>query len=487
MKARTRRRLAYGCGTLGLALLIGFVPDGYPEVPEGPGYEAFEWGSDGLWDALEREYGVGETTCPPVAARERLARQVEDLAEERPGPGDPRWLEAERAVFRLGVGYARCPGRAAELIELRRRLRIAAKDASVTWPDDVEARRRLYRTLYGSRAAVEEVVLQLPADAVPALSPGREVPSQTPSTVVHGVPIHSGDLLLSRGGAPTSAFIARGNDYPGNFSHVALVHVDASSREASVIESHIERGVIVATPEDYFADKKLRILVLRMRPDHPALESDPMLPHEAATAALLDTQSRHIPYDFAMDFNDPAAQFCSEVASHAYAGQGVTLWPRLTAFSSPGLARWMAGFGVRELETHGPSDLEYAPALQVVAEWHDSTTLFDDHVDNAIIDALLERADDGLELGHAAAMLPLARLAKAYSVVLNWTGREGPVPEGMSATVALRARWLEATHASIKTEVLDAAAQFERDRGYRPPYWELVRMARAATAGLNED
>jgi hypothetical protein len=217
-----------------------------------------------------------------------------------------------------------------------------------------------------------------------------------------------------------------------------------------------------------------------MRPDHPALEADPMLPHTAAAAARRDTLSRHIPYDFAMDFRDAEKQFCSEVASHAYAQQGVELWSRLTAFSSPGLARWMAGFGVEQLETHGPSDLEYDPALQVVAEWHDPATLFDDHVDNAVIDALLERADDGLVLDHDARLLPLARLAKGYSVAKNLMGGEGPVPEGMSATVALRAQWLEKTHGAIKAAVLEAASAFEHARGYRPPYWELVRMARVA-------
>jgi hypothetical protein len=34
--------------------------------------------------------------------------------------------------------------------------------------------------------------------------------------------------------------------------------------------------------------------------------------------------------------------------------------------------------------------------------------------------------------------LPLSRIAKAYSAVLNLLGKAGPVPEGMSATAALR-------------------------------------------------
>src|SRR5207248_8921424 len=96
-----------------------------------------------------------------------------------------------------------------------------------------------------------------------------------------GMDLHSGDILVSRGGAPTSALIARGNDYPGSFSHVALLHVDEKSGRASVIEAHIERGVAVSSLEQYLADKKLRIVVLRLCPELLELVADPMLPHKA--------------------------------------------------------------------------------------------------------------------------------------------------------------------------------------------------------------
>ena len=90
--------------------------------------------------------------------------------------------------------------------------------------------------------ALEEVVLfQIPPqDELPPVMLCTEEPSQTPETSLLGVKIHSGETTVSRGGAPTSALIARGNDYPGSFSHVALVHVDERTGRPSVIESHIE-------------------------------------------------------------------------------------------------------------------------------------------------------------------------------------------------------------------------------------------------------
>jgi hypothetical protein len=261
---------------------------------------------------------------------------------------------------------------------------------------------------------------------------------------------------------------------------VALVHVDALLGRASVVESHIERGVAIASLADYLRDVKLRVMVLRPRADIPRMAADSMLPHEAATAAIEGARGGHIPYDFEMNYADHSKLFCSEVASAAYERFGLTLWMGLSHISSPGLVSWLSAFGVRHFETQEPSDLEYDPQLRVVAEWRDPLALFYDHVDNAVVDAMLEGAEGGEKLGYPVGMLPAARLAKLYSSLLNAVGRVGPVPEGLSAYGALRNRQFTRVHAAIKGRTLALVEEFARTRGYAPPYWELVRLARQA-------
>jgi hypothetical protein len=69
-------------------------------------------------------------------------------------------------------------------------------------------------------------------------------------------------------------------------------------------------------------------------------------------------------------------------------------------------------------------------------------------------------------------------------LVLNLLGKVGPIPEGMDVTAALRNLELSARHEEIKKEVLVRAAAFQEKQGYRPPYWELVRMANKARLAL---
>jgi hypothetical protein len=187
-----------------------------------------------------------------------------------------------------------------------------------------------------------------------------------------------------------------------------------------------------------------------------------------------------------MDAQDPTRLFCSEVAAQAYRALGIGLWPAASQVSSPGLRRWLSALGVRRFETLEPSDLEYDPQLRVVAEWRDVEALRKDHHDNAVTDAMLEAAAAGAPLRFSLWQLPIARAVKAYSAALNALGRVGPVPEGMSATAALRSRWYGSVHERLRRRLDARAAEHLAARGHPAPYWRLVRFAREelAAAGV---
>jgi len=476
-----RRPLLALMGLYGLLLIPEPAPPKFP----GAGQPPFRWNRDAFWSELELKFRAAQALSPGEriarfdAAREKVDRGLDQIAGPNLPPNASAFDTLETGFFQLAPLAAACPERLADFMTAAARMRQLVKWQSERWPrDSTEARQRLYGLLYGRRAAVEEVWLQSPSSTNPLELIAGSVASPNPGVEVHGATIHSGDILVSRGGAATSALIARGNDFPGNFSHIALVHLDEITKQISVIESHIESGVGVRPLEQYLADTKLRILVLRLRGDLVQLAADPLLPHRAASQALTNALARHIPYDFAMDHTDPAKQFCSEVAAAAYHAQGVTLWMGLSHLSTPGVTSWLGALGVRNFETQEPSDLEYDPQLQVVAEWRDPNTLFSDHVDNAVIDVMFEAAERGEKLGYNIWLLPTVRLAKAWSVLLNWFGQVGPIPEGMSATTALRVKRLTANHARMKAGVLAKVDEFKSAQGYPPPYWELVRMAR---------
>lgn len=475
-----------------LVILIGFyavllIPGTAPPEPAPGEKKPFAWNQDEYWSQLESQFKEVRTSDCAELASDITARfsEIEKLMMPVSSAGlyptDTMFEIIEDRFFQLSVLLAACPEKLPDYLELFSRLRKDVKAQSIAWDmNSGLARDRTYRLLYGGRTAVEEIMMQAGDPSVPEVVPGTAETSATPSAEILGVVIHSGDILVSRGGAPTSALIARGNDYPGNFSHIALAYVDSLTHKVSIIESHIEMGVAIADIEKYLKDTKLRVMVLRLRSDLPEMRADPLLPHRAAEYALRRAETELIPYDFAMDFEEPSKLFCSEVVSDAYGHVGVGLWAGLSHISSVGVKAWLAAFGVENFTTQEPSDLEYDPQLRVVAEWRDFETLYKDRLDNAVVDIMLESAEKGERLGCDWYRLPLARIAKAYSVILNQFGGVGPVPEGMDASAALRNEWFSARHNETKEKLLLLAQQFKETNGYAPPYWELIKLARRA-------
>jgi len=221
---------------------------------------------------------------------------------------------------------------------------------------------------------------------------------------------------------------------------------------------------------------------MRPRADLPLLVADPVLPQKAAKQMFDEAAKRHIRYDFKMNFKDTVEMFCSEVASYAYRQNGLQTWIYPSTISSQGVINWLHDFGVENFVTQMPSDLEYDPQLSVVAEWRDPETLFKDHIDNAVMDVLLEKANKGERIGYNTWQLPIVRIIKGYCMIKNRFGKIGMIPEGMSATQALKNQTFVAMHVDLKNNTVQLAEDFIKQYGYRPPYWQLIRLAEKAAA-----
>ncbi len=444
----------------------------------------FIWDQDDLWENLEKTFLKAK-----ALPSEELDSMVQEMTVETDsilhvheaeitGPEDGFYPLIENRFFRIAPLIAAQENKSDWHFRFYNRLRKKLKSDTHSWDmNSSEARNLSYRILYGIRAAVEEILLQSPDDQFVSTMYVYDEPSATPSVDILGIKVHSGDLLVSRGGAEVSAFISRGNDFPGNFSHVAIIHIDKETNAPYLVEAHIEKGVAIASLDAYLNDKKLRFMVMRPRADLKEMLADPMLPHKASLYIFNESQARHIPYDFKMDYYDDSAMFCSEVGSYAYKQFGINLWEFESTISSNGIMEWLSNFGVENFVTQMPSDLEYDPMLSVVAEWRDKETLLQDHLDNAVMDALIERANAGEKLDYNIWLLPLARVLKAYSFLLTAIGKEGVIPEGMGAVTALKNNDFVDRFKKCKALTASKITVFKEENKYLPPYWQMVRFA----------
>ncbi|MEP7254582.1 MAG: YiiX/YebB-like N1pC/P60 family cysteine hydrolase [Ferruginibacter sp.] len=482
------KRILYAITGLAVLYLLLLIPDAKEINPgEVTGNKPFAWNRDSLWLQMEnlfknaRQMENGKLDSIIIVHKKIAENELNLLQQQNKGVTDTGWNCVENNFFVLSSFIAVQESQATWLVDYYNRVRNLVKLQSQQWDmSKVEVRNKIYTLLYGMRAAVEEVLLQMDNSKISPAMMVKKENTVTPAVSIFGIEVHSGDLLVSRGGAEVSALISRGNDYPGNFSHVALIYIDDRSNQPYLIEAHIEKGVAVASIAQYENDKKLRFMVMRPRADLPQILADPLLPQKAAKKMFDEAGKRHIPYDFKMNFHDSSALFCSEVASYAYRKYGIQIWEYPSTISSQGVVNWLHDFGVENFITQMPSDLEYDPQLAVVAEWRDPETLFKDHLDNAVMDALLEKANKGEAIRYNIWKLPVVRILKGYCMIKNILGKVGIIPEGMSATKALKNQTLVTMHASLKSKTQQLADDFIKQNGYRPPYWQLIKFAEAA-------
>lgn len=183
----------------------------------------------------------------------------------------------------------------------------------------------------------------------------------------------SGDILLSRGTAFTSAAIARIGDVDAQFSHLAILYIDEKTGKKYTVEAHIEIGVKVFSLEEYLKDGKARALVFRYRDKELAHRAAKRMYEEASKATAA---GENIPYDFGMVPNEPSELFCSEVVQYAYQMAAKELGRdfSLPLFSTGITMRnreFLNNLGVKVNSTFAPADIEVDPRVELVAEWRD--------------------------------------------------------------------------------------------------------------------
>jgi hypothetical protein len=482
------KRILYFIAALALLYLILLIPDSKDkDFKAETGKRPFAWNRDAQWKEMEelfrqaKQMDTAKLDSVIDIYKKNAEQEFVALQNKNIPAADSAWMMTENNFFKLASLVAVRQQQIPWITDYYNRLRNLVKQQSQHWDmNEPASRNMVYTLLYGLRAAVEEVLLQTNNLKFPAALLVKNEKSSTPAASIFGIEVHSGDLLVSRGGAEVSALISRGNDYPGNFSHIALIYVDEKTGQPFLIEAHIEKGVAIASVAQYEADKKLRFMVMRPRADLPQMLADSLLPQKAARHMFEVAEERHFPYDFKMNFNDTTEMFCSEVASYAYRTNGLQVWKYPSTISSAGVVNWLHDFGVENFITQMPSDLEYDPQLSVVAEWRDPETLYKDHIDNAAMDALLEKANKGATIDYNTWQLPVVRVIKAYCIIKNMFGGIGMIPEGMSATKALKNQTFVAMHVRVKSKTMQLADEFYKKNGYRAPYWQLVKFAEAA-------
>ena len=212
--------------------------------------------------------------------------------------------------------------------------------------------------------------------------------------------VKSGDFILSRGNAYSSAAIARigTNDY--QFSHSSFVYKDPISPEVFTTEAHIEIGSITLPMIEHIKSKNAREVVFRYIDSEVAHQASKYI-YELVLAS--QKNKKLIQYDFAMDYKDESRIFCTEVISSGFkhATKSSDYIPMFKTKFAPGLIPFLNQIGIpatkeniSSLDTFAPGDIQFDPRFELVAEWRNPNKIKDNRIKDFILTKVFERMEN---------------------------------------------------------------------------------------------
>ena len=204
--------------------------------------------------------------------------------------------------------------------------------------------------------------------------------------------LRSGDIILSRGKAYTSAAISNLGEFDTQFSHMSFVYQDENGKFWT-IEAHIEIGSFVRELEDHIEDKNARTVVFRYQ--------DSELAHQAAKAAFEKVKTTFetkgpINYDFGFDKTDSSELFCSEVVSHGFdlvtdKSIDIPLYESEIFKRKPKIVKQL---GLKSEKSFIPADIEVDPRFTMISEWKNPKIIADILQKDAVVHALFKWSDE---------------------------------------------------------------------------------------------
>ncbi len=211
--------------------------------------------------------------------------------------------------------------------------------------------------------------------------------------------LKSGDVILSRGNAYSSAAIARiaVSDY--QFSHLSFVYREPTSTQMFTTEAHIEIGSVTAPFKDHLEEKNVRTVVFRHK--------DQALANEASKAIFnrvkkYQDSGKNVEYDFSMNYKDDSRLYCSEIISAGFklANPQSDYIPKFKSHFSEGMIPFLNTIGVplkkdsvETTDVFAPGDIQLDPDFELVAEWRNPKKLEESRFKDFILTKIFEKMD----------------------------------------------------------------------------------------------
>jgi hypothetical protein len=313
-----------------------------------------------------------------------------------------------------------------------------------------------------------------------------EAPHLMKAPGVDQVTLRSGDLILSRGTAYTSAAIARVGVHASQFSHLAVIYIEneplgkeftiaeaLKNPHVKALEAHIEVGSVIRPFKDYVADGNARNFLFRY-PDAQVAHSAAKwafdflnrrrLENQKKNGGALDDPNNNVPYDFHMNLGDLAEIFCSEMGYVAYHSVGVTLPEFSSTLESNNDV--IQTLGVTKYVNFAPGDLELDTRFEPIAEWRDYRKVHTIRYKDAALSAMFRWMKNQQYHLHADTFMDLKALFGWLTRHADFSFTKTQLPKNMSVATLKMVFTLDKIGTTLENYLSQSEDKYHRANGH---------------------
>lgn len=322
---------------------------------------------------------------------------------------------------------------------------------------------RLTRFMVESRLAFESALIQSEVKSLNYNSSKKSINSY--SKLVNGILFKSGDIIACNLKADINTNISIIKELPNAHNRLGSVYIN--DEMAVVIFMDAEEGLSTKSLSEFLNIAPNGIL-LRLREDLPYILRNPLAPALAASSLYEMALNGAYKYDFKFDLETNSYLYDWELIKIGLKSQGLTI-----NFAKNNRSSSSIYFGNRKAYIT-PSEIELDNRFLLKGQWNNSHRLYENRLLVASTDALIRNQNSNFLNPF---LLPIYRLLKGYSIIIEQVGLTGPVPAGVTAQTQLVFNTFKKRQIEITNQLKKELFSYEEARNHKAIYLKIIQKA----------
>ncbi|MCB0504753.1 MAG: hypothetical protein KDC58_04540 [Cyclobacteriaceae bacterium] len=325
---------------------------------------------------------------------------------------------------------------------------------------------RLYQLLVESRLAFESALVQSDFPSVSWTSLPLDNGFQYKS--INDIVFQSGDIVAFNLSKENDLCLSFRRDMPNAYDHLGSIYIQSGKGFVTYIDK--ETGLQSVGIETFLDNYAPNGMILRVRPDLSQIIETPELPVLVASRLYKMANEGRIKYDYQLDLDTRDYLYDWEMLNGVFKKYDFSLGTE-KKLSNTHTIRVGSDKLINE-----PFELEYDPQLMVVGEWYNTQTLYDKRVLTAATSSVILSSPKMRFVNPI--LLPIYRIKKGLSMIMNQFGYKGLIAQGVSAQTQMALDALHQEQKKVVEELSEELHKYESEQKHRATYLKMLQSAK---------